>query len=95
MTKPVTNSEVCVAWALGKPARNHRGSFWTDGKRIYSYELQIGDTSETNKKIVRDYTAKGSYGFQSMTTSQHVGKVRWRADHVMHPTVFENSAFPE
>ena len=81
MTKPVTNSEVCVAWALGKPARNHRGSFWTDGKRIYSYELQIGDTSETNKKIVRDYTAKGSYGFQSMTTSQHVGLLRYIQGH--------------
>lgn len=81
MTKPVTNSEVCAAWALGKPARNHRGSFWTDGKRIYSYELQIGDTSETNKKIVRDYTAKGSYGFKTMTTSQHVGLLRYIQGH--------------
>lgn len=81
MTKPVTNSEVCVAWALGKSARNHRGSFWTDGKRIYSYELQIGDTSETNKKIVRDYTAKGSYGFKTMTTSQHVGLLRYIPNH--------------
>ena len=81
MTKPVTNSEVCVAWALGKPARNHRGSFWTDGKRIYSYELQVGDTSEANKKIVRDYTAKGSYGFQSQTTSCHIGLLRYIQGH--------------
>ena len=79
--KPVTNSEVCVAWAKGESARNHRGSFWTDGKRIYSYELQIGDTSEKNKKIVRDYTARGSYGFQSMTTSQHVGLLRYIRGH--------------
>ena len=79
--KPVTNSEVCVARALGKPARNHRESFWTDGKRIYSYELQIGDTAEDNKKVVKDYTAKGSYGFRSMTTSQHVGLLRYIPNH--------------
>ena len=50
--KPVTNALVAEAWALGKPARNHRGSFWTDGKRIYSYELQVGDTSETSKRTM-------------------------------------------
>ena len=77
----VCNSSVASSWAEGKPAKNHRGSFWTDGKRIYSYELQIGDTSETNKKIVRDYTAKGSYGFQTMTTSQHVGLLRYIQGH--------------
>jgi hypothetical protein len=79
--KPVTNAEVCLAWAQGKPARNHNNSFTTDGKRIYSYDLQIGDTSETNKKIVRDYTSKGSYGFRSMTTSQHVGLLRYIKGH--------------
>ena len=79
--KPVTNALVAEAWALGKPARNHRESFWTDGKRIYSYDLQIGDTAENNKKVVKDYTAKGSYGFQSMTTSQHVGLLRYIPNH--------------
>ncbi len=79
--KPVANSLVAEAWALGKPARNHRESFWTDGKRIYSYALQIGDTAENNKKVVKDYTAKGSYGFQSMTTSQHVGLLRYIQGH--------------
>ena len=81
MTKPVCNSLVALAWSEGKPAINHRGTFHTDGKRIYSYELQIGDTSETNKKIVRDYTAKGSYGFQSQTTSCHVGLLRYIRGH--------------
>lgn len=79
--KPVTNEEVCLAWAQGKSARNHNNSFTTDGKRIYSYDLQIGDTSETNKKIVRDYTSKGSYGFRSMTTSKHVGLLRYIPNH--------------
>ena len=79
--KPVANSLVAEAWALGKPARNHNGSFNTDGKSIYSYALQIGDTAENNKKIVKDYTAKGSYGFQTMTTSQHVGLLRYIPNH--------------
>jgi hypothetical protein len=79
--KPVANSLVAEAWALGKPATNHNGSFHTDGKSIYSYSLQIGDTGESNKKIVKDYTAKGSYGFQTMTTSQHVGLLRYIQGH--------------
>ena len=81
MKKRVHNSLVAEAWALGKEAKNHRGSFWTDGKKIYSYELQIGDTSPTGKKIVRDYTANGSYGFQSQTTSCHVGLLRYIYGH--------------
>jgi hypothetical protein len=78
--KPVSNSLVAEAWALGKPARNHNGSFHTDGKCIYS-SLQIGDTGENRKKIVKDYTAKGSYGFRTTTTSQHVGLLRYIQGH--------------
>ena len=77
----IANSLVAEAWALGKAAKNHKGTFQTDGKRIYSYELQIGDTSEDVKKIVKDYTARGSYGFRSMTTSQHVGLLRYIRGH--------------
>jgi len=75
------NAEVALCWAQGKPARNHNGTLITDGTRIYSYELQIGDTAENNKKVVKDYTAKGSYGFRSMTTSQHVGLLRYIPNH--------------
>ena len=75
------NAEVAAFWAQGKPARNHGGTLTTDGTRIYSYELQIGDTSESGRKIVRDYTARGSYGFRSMTTSQHVGLLRYIQGH--------------
>ncbi len=73
----VSNEDVAKRWAMGHCARSHTGNFYTDGKKIYSYELQIGDTSEDDKKLVRDYTAKGSYGFRSMTTSQHVGLLRY------------------
>ena len=75
--KRVSNKEVALAWVNGKPAVSHTGAFSTDGTRIFSYELQIGDTSESGKKFVRDYTARGSYGFQSMTTSKHVGMLRY------------------
>lgn len=75
------NSEVVVAWEYGRAAENHRGSFSTDGKKLYSYKLQIGDTcSITGKKILRDYTAGGRWDYHSQTTSCHVGLARLKAD---------------
>ena len=75
--KKKRNDEVAKCWAKGLPAVSHTGALTTDGKKIFSYELQIGDTSADGKKIVRDYTAKGSYGFRSQTTSCHVGLLRY------------------
>ena len=75
------NADVAAFWAEGRPGRSHTSNLYTDGKKIYSYELQIGDTSDDGKKIVRDYTAKGSYGFRSQTTSCHVGLLRWIRGH--------------
>jgi len=83
----VQNSHVAKRWAMGKTARSHTGNLYTDGKKIYSYELQIGDTSADGKKIVRDYTAKGSYGFRSQTTSCHVGLLRYIHGVVDQPIV--------
>tara|TARA_Y100000114_G_scaffold147387_1_gene159132 strand:- start:806 stop:1069 length:264 start_codon:yes stop_codon:yes gene_type:complete len=75
--KRVDNYEVTLAWVEGREAVSHTGNLSTDGKAIFSYELQIGDTGENGKKIVRDYTARGSYGFRSQTTSCHVGMLRY------------------
>ena len=81
MSNKVRNHLVPQLWAAGKPARNHNGSFTTDGKALYSYNLLIGDTcSKTGTKVLRDYTSPGKWGFQSQTTSQHVGKARLYAD---------------
>tara|TARA_Y100001937_G_scaffold67254_1_gene91995 strand:+ start:10309 stop:10569 length:261 start_codon:yes stop_codon:yes gene_type:complete len=83
MTKvlKVRNHLVPEFWAEGKPASNHTGCFTTDGERLFSYSLLIGDTCEkTGAKVLRDYTARGRHGFQSMTTSQHVGRARTAAD---------------
>jgi len=77
----VTNYEVVENWSLGLSAENHRGSFHTDGYRLYSYQLLIGDTCpDSGDKIIRDYTANGKWGYQSQTTSCHVGRARLRAD---------------
>ena len=81
MSKRVRNHYVPQYWAEGKAVSNHNGSFTTDGKQLFSYGLLIGDTCEkTGSKVLREYTAGGKWGFQSMTTSCHVGKARCSAD---------------
>ena len=80
-TETVRNHLVPDFWNRGRPAQNHTGCFHTDGDKLYSYSLLIGDTcKETGLKILRDYTAPGRHGFRSMTTSQHVGRARLSAD---------------
>ena len=81
MSKRVRNHHVPEYCAEGKAVSNHNGSFRTDGKQLFSYGLLIGDTCEkTGSKVLREYTAGGKWGFQSMTTSCHVGKARCSAD---------------
>ena len=88
------NEQVIDSWVRGKAATSHTGALETDGTSLYSYNLRIGYRANSGVTVLADFTSPGG-SFQSMTTSCHVGKVRWRADHVMHPTVFENSDFSE
>ncbi len=76
----LSNNLIPREWARGQAACSHTGNYWTDGEKLYSYRLCIGDTTETGSKVLRDYTANGKWGFQSMTTSQHVGRARFHAD---------------
>jgi len=87
------NELVIDAWTRGVAADSHTGALRTDGVNLYSYNLRIGYRARSGSTVVGDYTSPGG-DFRSMTTSQHVGKVRGIAGHVMHPTVFENSDFP-
>ena len=81
MSKRVRNHLVPEYWAEGKAASNHTGCFHTDGKQLFSYNLLIGDTCEkTGSKVLRNYTARGKWGYQSQTTSTHVGRARTSAD---------------
>ena len=82
--KVVKNSEVPSYWEKGIPARNSNGSFWTDGKRIYSYQLKIGER-QGNTLIVYNYMANGGGVFISTTTSKHVSYAKSVADKVVNP----------
>ena len=77
----VNNRLVPDYWKAGIPANNHTGSFTTDGDKLWSYSLLIGDTCErTGTKVLREYTAGGKWGYKSQTTSCHVGYARCHAD---------------
>ena len=79
MNRTITR-DVASYWYRGLPACNNGSQHWTDGNKIYSYQLCIGETLEDGRKMVHDYTANTQYGFRSMTTSKHVGYVRAGAD---------------
>jgi hypothetical protein len=84
-TMTTRNDEVVAAWLQNR--RAHAGNLSTDGKKLFSYALCIGDTF-VGDKIAVDYTA--SVGeFKSMTTSCHVGRAKRDADQIMHPQVYE------
>ena len=79
----VRNEVVVENWRYGVACQNHTGSLHTDGQKLYSYRLCIGDTAPNGKKFLKDYTANGTYGYQSQTTSCHVGRARRFADVVL------------
>ena len=77
----ISNQEVVDAWLRNETAA--AGSLSTDGTKLFSYRLIIGDTLSTDK-IVLNYTASvGEY--KSQTTSTHVGIAKRSADQTMHP----------
>ena len=88
----VRNDLVLEEWKKGESASSHTGSLCTDGRDLFSYNLRIGYRSPNGTCILADFTSPGGK-FRSQTTSCHVGKARAIADHIMHPTVFEQSEF--
>ena len=74
------NRNIAVAWARNERATSHTGNFSTDGKKLYSYNLCIGDTASDGTKVLRDHTAGGNHSYYSQTTSCHVGYARPYAD---------------
>ena len=71
-----TNFEVIKAWGNDKPCDG--ANLTTDGVRLFSYALRIGDTAH-DKKLVLAYTT-GAGHFQSHTTSGHVRLALQHAD---------------
>ena len=86
------NEEVVSMWRGGRPAVSYSGALNTDGKGLYSYNVRIGYRAPSGATVVGDFTSPGGK-YYSQTTSCHVGLACRSADHVMHPTVFENSEF--
>lgn len=66
-----TNKQVIQAWIDCQPLDHVSGKLRTDGKKLTSYDLVIGDTTSKFKRV-GDYTAKGGL-FLSQTNSEHVG----------------------
>jgi len=62
------NEQVVMAWLTGRSAS--AGNLSTDGQKLWSYALMIGDRSDGLNRVW-DYTASGRY--VSQTTSCHVG----------------------
>ena len=63
----IRNETVVEEWANGRAAR--AANLWTDGVKLYSYNLLIGEGS--GSKIFNHTAGGGSY--HSQTTSCHVG----------------------
>ena len=82
MRKVVNNNDVILKWKQGQEARNGKHTLHTDGKDLYSYNLRIGFTTPSGKKVAVEHRAPH---FVSVTTSQHVGLACWRADFLIHP----------
>ncbi len=77
-----TNENIPYYWEKNQAARNSNGSYTTDGTKLYSYALMIGDTNEKGEKILFDYRAGTHFGMRSMTTSQHVSKAVLSCDYI-------------
>ena len=63
----MTNEQVIKAWTAGRAAK--AGNLSTDGSKLYSYRLVIGDNAGG---MIFDHTAGGG-SYYSQTTSCHVG----------------------
>ena len=86
MSNRLDNTAVINAWLRGQRGSSHTGNLSTDGEKLFSYSLVIGDTLG-GEKIALDYTASVGQ-FQSQTTSQHCGLAKRSADDVMHPEAY-------
>ena len=89
MSNRLDNDAVISAWLRGQRGSSHTGNLSTDGQKLFSYRLVIGDTLG-GEKIALDYTASVGQ-FQSQTTSQHVGLAKRQVAtlNIMHPEAYE------
>lgn len=62
------NVQVVEAWLQGKRGRSGNGVLRTDGQKLFSYKVVIGN-SEEEQKVVYDYRGPNKIG---LATTRHV-----------------------
>lgn len=63
------NVKVVEAWLKGKRGRSGTGALRTDGQRLYSYKILIGETDPNGTRVVYDYRGPNKIG---LTVTRHV-----------------------
>jgi len=76
----IKNTDVVYAWHKGRPLSTK--NLLTDGCRLFSYRLLIGERLRDGGMILYNFTA-GGLGSVSTTTSRHVKLARCYADVVV------------
>jgi hypothetical protein len=76
------NRSIVYAWLLGIKKTGNR--IWTDGDKLYSYEMMIGYT-HNYEKVVKLYTAQTGH-YLSQTTSTHCNMASQFADATVSPS---------
>ena len=75
MSKNMKNEQVINAFFSGRKACSHTWNLQTDGKTLWSYNLEIARHDQDGGYVVFDFTAPAD-AFASMTTSCHVGMTK-------------------
>lgn len=84
----IKNSDVSKRWSLGYSGSS--ANMYTDGWKLYSYNLCIGYTcGTTGKKVLIDYTSKGGRFVSMTTSSKHIAPARKWADYTVTPDRFD------
>lgn len=63
------NVQVVEAWLQGKRGRSGNGVLRTDGLKLFSYKVVIGDSADDEQKVVYDYRGPNKIG---LATTRHV-----------------------
>jgi hypothetical protein len=82
------NIKVASLWANNKSAKSYNGQLSTDGHYLFSYDLVIGWTDASGKKVAILYNSPNG-GFKSVTTSTHVRYASDRCDYTSLPIAQE------
>lgn len=70
-------------WHSNNSAKSNAGSYYTDGKDLFSGKKLIGTTTVLGQKILYNYTKSPGGTFLSALVSRHVNLARFYADDII------------